>query len=274
MNFYGVGVKFGGTDDMLPLFLKKDCWFMGWGEQEKPNMAKTISEIKIGDILIAKAYANVAQHDYFIRAIGIVTSTNKPGDIPEEYQNKSGVSVIWMKHFEKPIALLASKYRRGTFHISTIFHETNENMISTIKNMMRFDYIGKTNEDFTENTESSTPYNIPVEILTDDYIETARTLILDELYGRYDVDEIFVYPCDDIEIADEDQFGRKIICVPFAAEGIKKYGLVLLAPEKDCQDDKMSLADREIVLLDNKEDIVKSIMRLKIKIDWNKKINY
>lgn len=45
MNFYGVGVKFGGTDDMLPLFLKKDCWFMGWGEQEKPNMAKTISEI-------------------------------------------------------------------------------------------------------------------------------------------------------------------------------------------------------------------------------------
>lgn len=203
-----------------------------------------------------------------------MTSTNKPGDIPEEYQNKSGVSVIWIKHFEKPIALLASKYRRGTFHISTIFHETNENMISTIKNMMRFDYIGETNEDFTENTESSTPYNIPVEILTDDYIETARTLILDELYGRYDVDEIFVYPCDDIEIADEDQFGRKIICVPFAAEGIKKYGLVLFAPEKDCQDDKMSLADRGIVLLDNKKDIVKSIMRLKIKIDWNKKINY
>ena len=274
MNFYGVGVKFGGTDDMLPLFLKKDCWFMGWGEQEKPNMAKTISEIKVGDILIAKAYANVAQHDYFIRAIGIVTSTNKPGDISEEYQNKSGVSVIWIKHFEKSIALLASKYRRGTFHTSTIFHETNENMISTIKNIMRFDYIGKTNKDLTENTESSTPYNIPVEIPTDDYIETARTSILDELYGRYDVDEIFVYPYVDISIKDENSFGRKIICVPFAVEGIKKYGLVLLVPEKDCQNDEMQLADREIVLLDNKEDIATSIVRLKSGTYWNRKINY
>lgn len=269
MNFYGVGVKFGGVYDMLPLFLEKNCWFMGHHDKDKENMAKTISEISIGDILIVKAYSNISQHTYPIRAIGIVTNTCLPEDIPEEYKDKSGASVIWIKHFEKKIHLLAKEYRRGTFHTKTIFKETNENMISTIKNMMRFDYSGKTGEDFTENIESSIPCNIPVEIPTDDYIETARTLILDALYGRYDVDEIFVYPCDDIEITDEDQLGRKIIYVPFAAEGIKKYGLVLLVPEKECQDDKMYLADKGIVLLDNKEDIVKSIIRLKSDIDWN-----
>ena len=30
MNYYGVGVKFGGTQEMLPLYLENDCWFMGF----------------------------------------------------------------------------------------------------------------------------------------------------------------------------------------------------------------------------------------------------
>lgn len=32
MDFYGVGVKFGGVDDMLPIFLETNCWFMGYYE--------------------------------------------------------------------------------------------------------------------------------------------------------------------------------------------------------------------------------------------------
>ena len=35
MNYYGVGVKFGGTQEMLPLYLEKDCWFMGFRREEK-----------------------------------------------------------------------------------------------------------------------------------------------------------------------------------------------------------------------------------------------
>ena len=37
MEFYGVGVKFGGVDDMLPLFLEQDCWLMGHLDGGKNN---------------------------------------------------------------------------------------------------------------------------------------------------------------------------------------------------------------------------------------------
>lgn len=41
MNYYGVGVKFGGTQEMLPLYLENDCWFMGFRREEKPSFYET-----------------------------------------------------------------------------------------------------------------------------------------------------------------------------------------------------------------------------------------
>ena len=84
MNYYGVGVKFGGTQEMLPLYLEKDCWFMGFRREEKPSFYETAQKVQPGDVMIAKAYATAAQAYYYVRAIGIVTDTKKPDTIPSE----------------------------------------------------------------------------------------------------------------------------------------------------------------------------------------------
>ena len=88
MDFYGVGVKFGGVDDMWELFSDKNCWFMGYHEGEKLRLDKQAKAVKIGDILIAKAYGTTSQSNYYIRAIGIVTNTIKPDDVPEKYKDR------------------------------------------------------------------------------------------------------------------------------------------------------------------------------------------
>lgn len=140
MNFYGVGVKFGGTDDMWELFSKKNCWFMGYHKDEKPSLDKQAEMVKVGDILIAKAYGTTSQSNYYVRAIGIVTNIKKPDDIPEKYKDRLGFSVVWIKYFEKAISLPAKEYNRGGVHTYTIYHETNEKFISKIKEIMKYDY--------------------------------------------------------------------------------------------------------------------------------------
>ena len=140
MNYFNVGVKFGGTDDMLPFFFKHGCWFMGYDKDAKQTLDKQIDLVKEGDILIAKAYGTTSQSNYYVRAIGIVTSTVKPADIPDEYKDREGFSVIWIKHFENPIALPADEYERGGVHTYTIHIEKNEKFIEKIKEIMKYDY--------------------------------------------------------------------------------------------------------------------------------------
>ena len=140
MDFYGVGVKFGGVDDMLPVFLETNCWFMGYYEDEKPRLDKQISLVKEGDILFVKSYGTTAQSSYYIRAIGIVSSLKKPDGIPMKYADRPGFSVIWIKYYENPIQLSASEYGRGGVHTYTIHQEKNEHLIDKIKDIMRYDY--------------------------------------------------------------------------------------------------------------------------------------
>ncbi len=140
MDFYGVGVKFGGVDDMWELFSDKNCWFMGYHEGEKLRFDKQAKAVKIGAILIAKAYGTTSQSNYYIRAIGIVTNTIKPDDVPEKYKDRLGFSVIWIKHFEKPLPLPAKEYNRGGINTYTIYHETNEKFIAKIKEIMKYNY--------------------------------------------------------------------------------------------------------------------------------------
>lgn len=262
MNFYGVGVKFDGTDDMLPIFLEKNFWVMGHNESDKEKMAKTISEIRIGDILFAKAYANIAQHTFPIRAIGIVTDTNLPVNIPEEYKGKSGVSVIWIKHFERNVHLLAKEYRRGAFHTATVFKESNDDMIYAIKQMMKYDYINKSEDDKKDNTAFA--------ISNSEYIKIAKSFIFDEAYSTYEEEEIIEYPDEEIEIVAEDSYGRKIIRIPFEAEEIETYGLILLVPEKDWSDDSICLANISTEFTDNENDILTIIEKMKNRTDWDK----
>lgn len=140
MNFYGVGVRFGGTDDMWKLFSDKNCWFMGYHEDEKPRLDKYADSVEVGDILIAKAYGTTSQSDYYVRAIGIVTNTQKPDDIPEEYKDRTGFTVAWVKYFEKAVPLSAKEYERGGVHTYTIFKDKNDEFISKIIEMMKYDY--------------------------------------------------------------------------------------------------------------------------------------
>ena len=155
MNYYGVGVKFGGTQEMLPLYLENDCWFMGFRREEKPSFYETAQKVQPGDVMIAKAYATAAQAYYYVRAIGIVTDTKKPDTIPSEYDDRAGFSVTWIKYFEKPAALSAKKFARGTFHTKTIFLEKNPDLIEKIQEMMKYDYAGEPDE--TESFEEGIP---------------------------------------------------------------------------------------------------------------------
>ena len=155
MNYYGVGVKFGGTQEMLPLYLEKDCWFMGFRREEKPSFYETAQKVQPGDVMIAKAYATAAQAYYYVRAIGIVTDTKKPDTRPSEYDDRAGFSVTWIKYFEKPAALSAKKFARGTFHTKTIFLEKNPDLIAKIQEMMKYDYAGEPDE--TESFEEGIP---------------------------------------------------------------------------------------------------------------------
>lgn len=143
MNYFNVGVKFGGTDDMWHLFSEKNCWFMGYHENEKPVLDQQAEKVRVGDIFIAKAYGNTAQSNYYVRAIGIVESLEKPMDIPEEYKDRKGFSVIWIKYFDELIPLSASEYERGGAYTYTIHIEKNEKFIAKINEMMKYDYQGE-----------------------------------------------------------------------------------------------------------------------------------
>lgn len=63
MNYFNVGVKFGGTDDMWHLFSEKNCWFMGYHENEKPNLDQQAEKVQVGDIFIAKIN-EMMKYDY------------------------------------------------------------------------------------------------------------------------------------------------------------------------------------------------------------------
>ena len=89
------------------------------------------------------------------RQIGIVTDTKKPDTIPSEYDDRAGFSVTWIKYFEKPAALSAKKFARGTFHTKTIFLEKNPDLIAKIQEMMKYDYAGEPDE--TESFEEGIP---------------------------------------------------------------------------------------------------------------------
>ena len=143
MNYFNVGVKFGGTDDMWQLFSDKNCWFMGYHENEKPRLDQQAEKVQVGDILIAKAYGNTAQSKYYVRAIGIVQSLEKPMDIPDEYKDRLGFTVIWIKHFSEPITLPANEFERGGVHTYTIHSEINERFITKINKIMKYDYKGE-----------------------------------------------------------------------------------------------------------------------------------
>lgn len=154
MNYYGVGVKFGGTQEMLPLYLENDCWFMGFRREEKPSFYETAQKVQPGDVMIARLMRQ--RTSLLLRACNRNRHRHKkPDTIPSEYDDRAGFSVTWIKYFEKPAALSAKKFARGTFHTKTIFLEKNPDLIAKIQEMMKYDYAGEPDE--TESFEEGIP---------------------------------------------------------------------------------------------------------------------
>lgn len=142
MDFYGVGTVFGGKTDneveKLNEFLEKDFWCMGYSDEEKPEYAELIKQIKVGDIIIAKAHA--AGATYYVKAFGIVIDTKKPDNITDELLTKSGVSAIWFKIFEPYIKLSSDNFHVGGSRTHTIYQEKDEQNIKVIKEMLKYNY--------------------------------------------------------------------------------------------------------------------------------------
>lgn len=256
MNYYGVGVKLGGGGktpvDIFNECLENGIWYMGFPNGAKLNFEKLIENICVGDIVIAKAYATPSQRYYYVRGIGIVVNKKITN---AAYADKQGFDVIWFKNFQTPIHLLAKNYKRGTFHTSTIFHETNTAMIAKIQEMMRYDYTGE-----------------PAEIISnEDYIEIAKQFVYNEAFDTYDNAEISRHL--DPDIVAQDSFGRKIVRVPFVGNDVSQKGLILLVPEKDWRDDEISLCNMEIEFMNENADESEAIGKLKSLTDWDSQID-
>lgn len=152
MNFYGVGVKLDGFGDsprsILAECLEHNFWCMGWNIGMKPKFDDMIDKVQVGDIVVAKAFYYGSPNKYYVHAIGIVTDKNKPQNIPDEFQDKKGFSVCWIKHFNKNVCLKANNdfmpqgFMEGmpadnnrTF---TIYHETSEEIIKRIIWLLKY----------------------------------------------------------------------------------------------------------------------------------------
>ncbi|MGN1481696.1 hypothetical protein [Porcipelethomonas sp.] len=142
MNFYGVGTVFGGKTDnaveKLNEFLEKGFWCMGYSDEEKPEYAELIKQIKVGDIIIAKSYSLDAT--YYVKALGMVIDTKNPDNIDYEFLTKLGVSVIWIKKFKPYIKLSSDNFHVGGSRTHTIYQEKDEQNIEVIKEMLKYNY--------------------------------------------------------------------------------------------------------------------------------------
>ena len=88
MNYYGVGVKFGGTQEMLPLYLENDCWFMGFRREEKPSFYETAQKVQPGDVMIALPSSGVHSNGFsLVRKVFELES--KPRNIFREFNGST-----------------------------------------------------------------------------------------------------------------------------------------------------------------------------------------
>lgn len=75
-SYWIVGAMFGGKDDMLDEFIKRDYWYC-WDPHENPEIPNGIEDrfkkIKIGDrVAVKKMVGGQGSNEMEVRAIGIV----------------------------------------------------------------------------------------------------------------------------------------------------------------------------------------------------------
>ena len=67
----------GGTDDVLPDFLKGGFWYLGWEPEAHPEQTKRRDSIKEGDGIAVKRMLGQGSKEIEIRALGVVKYVDK-----------------------------------------------------------------------------------------------------------------------------------------------------------------------------------------------------
>src|SRR5687768_10938294 len=80
MQYWVVGAMFGGSEDQLPLFLRRGYWYC-WDPKENVDLPSAVSGrfplIRIGDRIAVKKMLGIGSNEIEIRSIGIVTDVDQ-----------------------------------------------------------------------------------------------------------------------------------------------------------------------------------------------------
>ncbi|WP_032923096.1 hypothetical protein [Leptospira santarosai] len=88
-NYWLVGASWGGQDDQSDKFLRRGHWFLGYLDEDKPNLAARRDQIKPEDRIAIKKMLGQGSSNVEILALGIVK------EIAEE-DKKVYVYVDWL----------------------------------------------------------------------------------------------------------------------------------------------------------------------------------
>ena len=125
-NYWAVGTKWDGTE-MLPDFVKKGYWADGYGESDNEKYKTTLSNVKIGDVFLAKSSFVVGQKDnkqscMRLKNIGIVTK--------KEDWYKFKVGWLYPDSFQKD-------FTGETWYADTIRQMNEGNMLNHAKKIIQ-----------------------------------------------------------------------------------------------------------------------------------------
>jgi len=71
-NYWLVGAMWSGSDDQTDKFVRRGYWFLGWRDDEKPELARLRDQIKPGDRIAIKQMLGQGSPNIRVKAIGIV----------------------------------------------------------------------------------------------------------------------------------------------------------------------------------------------------------
>ena len=79
MNYWVVGAMFGGSEDRLPMFVRRGYWYC-WDPKENQEIPKAVDErfplIKEGDRIAVKRMLGRGSRNIEIKAIGVVSEVD------------------------------------------------------------------------------------------------------------------------------------------------------------------------------------------------------
>ena len=130
MAVWGIGAYYKNLSpkDRTDIFLKGNCAYVGWSENDAPAIHQMFNAIKIGDLIYIKSFVRRNKRLH-IKAIGIVTSTEKKVD----KAMGSGIGVRWVKDLTADyVAVDIGEIVRNNVFNNTLYEEYNPKVIDKL----------------------------------------------------------------------------------------------------------------------------------------------